>query len=150
MRYNDIVSIATPQQQLQTDDPPKVNECAATDCNRRIRLAHNRRMLLPHAQHRHNGVQRTYNLQQRRIHHIDKTSKPNTIKSNPASKAATQASVIKSQPPKHRCVCVNRNQSQIRIEFNRDPVESESNRIQSAGHRHYANQPPKHRCVCQP
>ena len=52
--------------------------------------------LLPHAQHRNDDVQRTYILQQRRIHHHAKASRPNRIKSNPASKAAIQASVCVS------------------------------------------------------
>jgi len=93
MRYNDSVIIATMQRQLQTEEPPKVNECAAIDCNRQIRVAHTRRMLLPDAHHRHDDMQRTYKLQQRRIHHHAKPSKPNRIKSNHASEAATQASV---------------------------------------------------------
>jgi len=53
-------------------------------------------MLLPHAQHRHNDVQRTYILQHRRIHHHAMPSKPNAIKSNPASESANQASVCVS------------------------------------------------------
>ena len=57
MRYYDIVIIATQQRQLQTEEPQKLNDCAAIDYNRRISV------LLPHAQHRHDDVQRTYNLQ---------------------------------------------------------------------------------------
>ena len=68
------------------------------DCNRRTRLAHTRRMLLPHAQHCHDDVQRTYKLQQRRIQHHAKASKPNRIKSNPAREAAIQASACVCQP----------------------------------------------------
>jgi len=41
-----------------------------------------RRTLLPHAQQRNDDVQRTYSLQQRRIHHHAKVSRPNRIKSN--------------------------------------------------------------------
>ena len=68
---------ATQQRQLRTEQPPKVNEYAAIDCNRRILVAHSRRMLLPHAQHRQNdNVQRTYKLQHRRIHHHAKPSRP--------------------------------------------------------------------------
>ena len=90
---------AAQQRQLRPEEPPKVNECAATDCNRRIRLAHTRRMLLPHAQHRNDDVQRTYRLQHRRMHHHHaKPSTPNRIKSNPARKAATQASACVCQP----------------------------------------------------
>jgi hypothetical protein len=66
--------------------------------------------------HRHNDVQRTYILQHSHINHNAKPSKPSRIKSNPASKAAIQASV-----------CVNRNQCQIRIEF--DPATPASNTI---------------------
>ena len=69
MRYHDSVIIATQQRQLQTEELPKVNACTAIDGNRQIRVAHSRRMLLPHAQHRHDDVQRTYILQHRRIHH---------------------------------------------------------------------------------
>jgi len=96
MRYNDSVIIATHKRQLQTEEPPKVNEFAATDCNRRIRLAHSRRMLLPHAQHRNDDMQRTYRLQRRRIHHHAKPSRPNRFKSNPAREASPQASVCVS------------------------------------------------------
>jgi len=107
MRYYDIVIIATQQRQLQTEELQKLKDCAAIDCNRRISV------LLPRAQHRHDDVQRTYTLQQRRIHHNATPSRPHKIKSNPARKAATQVSVF-----------VNRNQSQIRIEFdpNRRPA----------------------------
>ena len=63
------------------------------DCNRRTRLAHTRRMLLPHGQHRNDDVQRTYTLQYRRIHHNVKASNPNRTKSNPASESPTQALV---------------------------------------------------------
>ena len=115
MRYNDSVIIATMQRQLQTEEPPKVNECAAIGCNRRIRVAHTRRMLLPHAQHCNDDMQRTYKLQQRRIHHHAKASKPNRIKSNPAREAATQASVFVST------VII---------------VKSESNSIQPDGQQH--------------
>ena len=93
MPCNHSVIITTQQRQLQTKEPPKVNACAAIDCNRRILIAHTRRMLLPHAQHRHNDVQRTYTLQYRRIHHHAKPSNPNRFKSNPAREADTQASV---------------------------------------------------------
>ena len=74
----------------------RLNGCTSIDCNRQIRVAHSRRMLLPHAQHRHDDVQRTYILQHRRIHHHAKPSKPNRIKSNPARESATQASVCVS------------------------------------------------------
>ena len=111
MRYNDSVIIATQQRQLQTEEPPKVNECAAVDCNRRICVAHSRRMLciqntdlssrlivlsfnLPDAQHRNHDVQRTYSLQHRRIPHHAKPSGSNRIKSNPARGAANQALVF--------------------------------------------------------
>ena len=50
-------------------------------------------MQLPHAQHCNDDVQRTYGLQQRRIHHHAKASKPNRTKSNPASESPNQASV---------------------------------------------------------
>ena len=53
-------------------------------------------MLLPHAQHRHNDVQRTYSLQRRRIKHHAKASRPNRIKSNPTSESATEASMCVS------------------------------------------------------
>ena len=134
MPCNHNVIIATQQRQLQTEEPPKVNECAAVDCNRRICVAHSRRMLciqntdlssrlivlsfnLPDAQHRHNDVQGTYKLQQRGIHHQATPSRPNRIKSNPARKAAIQASMYVSTVIK---------------------VESESNLIQPAGqHAHH-------------
>ena len=115
MRYNDSVIIATQQQQLQTEEPPKVNECPAIDSNRRIRVAHTRRMLLLNAQHRDNDVQRTYRLQQRRTHHHATPSRPNKIKLNPTRKAGTQASVCVSS-------VIN--------------VKSESNSIQPAGQQH--------------
>ena len=38
----------------------RLNGCTSIDCNRRIRVAHSRRMLLPHAQHRHDDVQRRH------------------------------------------------------------------------------------------
>ena len=110
MRYNDSVIIATQQRQLQTEEPPKVNECAAVDCNRRICVAHIRRILLPH-------VQRTYILQERRIHHHAKPSKPDIIKSNPASKTATRVSMCVSTVV----------ESQIRIKV--DPTTPASNTI---------------------
>ena len=90
----------------------RLNGCTSIDCNRRIRVAHSRRMLLPHAQHRHNDVQGTYKLQQRGIHHQATPSRPNRIKSNPARKAAIQASMYVSTVIK---------------------VESGSNSIQPAG-----------------
>ena len=115
MPCNHSVIIATQQRQLQTKEPPKVNACAAIDCNRRIRIAHTRRILLPHAQHRHYDMQRTYILQHVRIHHHAKPSKPNTIKSNPASESANQASVCVSTVIK---------------------VKSESNSIPPVGQQH--------------
>jgi len=96
MPCNHSVIIATQQRQLQTKEPPKANGYAAIDCNRRICVANTRRMLLPHAQHRNDDVQRTYKLQQRRIHHQLEASRPNRIKSNSAREAATQASVCVS------------------------------------------------------
>ena len=141
MRYNDRVTIRNTATAAANEQPPKVNECAAVDCNRRICVAHSRRMLciqntdlssrlivlsfnLPDAQHRNHDVQRTYNLQHRRIPHHAKPSGSNRIKSNPARKAATQTSVcvstvikVKSEsnsmPPagqqhEHRCHGVNR------------------------------------------
>jgi hypothetical protein len=107
MRYYDIVVIATQQRQLQTEELQKLKDCAAIDCNRRISL--------PHAQHRHDDVQRTYILQQRSIHHHAKASKPNRIKPNPARNAAIKASVCVSTVIK---------------------VKSESNWMQPAGKRH--------------
>ena len=113
MPCNHIVIIATQQRQLQTEEPPKVNECAAVDCNRRICVVHSRRMLciqntdlssrlivlsfnLPDAQHRNHDVQRTYVLQHRRINHHAKPSNQNRIKTDPAREAATRASVCVS------------------------------------------------------
>ena len=72
-------------------------------------------MLLTHAQQRNDDVQRTYHLQQRRIHHHAKASNPNIIKSNPAREAATQAPV-----------CVSTVISPIRIKVDPDkpaPIE---------------------------
>ena len=115
MRHNDSVIITTQQKQLQTGKPPKVNACAAIDTNRRMRFTHTRRILLPHAHHRNDDVQRTYRLQHRRTHHHTKPSTPNRIKSNPASKAATHASVCLSTVIK---------------------VKSESNSIQTTGQQH--------------
>ena len=67
---------------------------------------------MPHAQHRHNDVQRTYILQHSHTNHNAKPSKPSRIKSNPAREAAIQASMYVSTVIK---------------------VESGSNSIQPAG-----------------
>ena len=103
----------------------------------RIRLAHTRRMLLPHAQHRNDDVQCTYKLQRRCIHHHAKVSNKNKSKSNSAREASIKASVcvsiiikVKSesnaiQPRRpatraslSRCQSrPNRNHRQNRIEF---------------------------------
>jgi hypothetical protein len=77
-------------------------------------------MLLPHAQHRQNDVQRTYMLQQRRIHHHAKPSKPYIIKSNPARKEASQASVCVSTVIK------------VKSESNSTVIQSNQNRIRSS------------------
>ena len=76
------------------------------DCNRRIRLAHTRRMLLPHAQHCHVDVQRTYILQK------DAT----TIMPRHQDRTESNQITPAKQPPKHRCVCQPQsksNQNQI-------------------------------------
>ena len=80
-------------------------------------VSHTRRsrMLLPHAPHRKNDVQRTYNLQHSHINHNAKPSRPNRIKSISASEAATQASVSVSTEIK---------------------VKSESNSVPPAGQQH--------------
>ena len=115
MRYNESVTIRNTATAAANEQPPKVNECAAIDCNRRIRVAYNCRMLLPLAQDRHDDVQRTYTLQHKGIHRYVMPSSPNRIKLNPARKAGTQASVCVSSVIK---------------------VKSQSNSIQPAGKQH--------------
>ena len=116
MRYDD--SVTTP-----TTARPAANGRTAKSkrmCSYRLQSSNTRRThspytLLPHAQHRNDDVQRTYKLQQRRIHHQLEASRPNRIKSNSAREAAIQASMYVSTVIK---------------------VESGSNSIQPAGQHH--------------
>ena len=97
MRYNDSVTIRSTANAAANGRIPKTKtDLHRIDYSRGHLVSHTSRMLLPDAQQRNDDVQRTYSLQQRRIHHHAKASNPNRVKSNPARKAATQAPVCVS------------------------------------------------------